>query len=347
MLKRRYQVFISSTYEDLREERQKATQSILEADCFPSGMEMFPASDQSQWELIRQVISDCDYYVVIVGGRYGSIAESGISYTEMEYDYAIECEVPVMGFIKEGIDELPAKHVSYSTLEREKLARFREKVMSRSCRKFSTADELGMAVMKSLMHEIRVNPRVGWVRSDEARSQQDIQRERDLMDRVAELEQDKEDLQRLIRDLPIFADEVPYGSLSQGEEKFRFDVKFRDDQKEIIFEAVDLTWTEIFASIGPSMFGYIVRRAPSGYEQGRYPFQDNLEQVVRLKIFERAKDRKINMIQSQIDKAIIQFKELGYIMFSESYDGDKKFRGITLTEKGERKLTAISMVIKD
>jgi len=38
----RYQVFVSSTYEDLREERQQATQAILEAGCFPSGMETFP-----------------------------------------------------------------------------------------------------------------------------------------------------------------------------------------------------------------------------------------------------------------------------------------------------------------
>ena len=29
----RYQVFVSSTYEDLREERQQATQAILEAGC--------------------------------------------------------------------------------------------------------------------------------------------------------------------------------------------------------------------------------------------------------------------------------------------------------------------------
>lgn len=66
----RYQVFVSSTYEDLREERQQVTQAILEMGWFPSGMELFPASDLSQWELIKKVIAESDYYIVIVGGKY-------------------------------------------------------------------------------------------------------------------------------------------------------------------------------------------------------------------------------------------------------------------------------------
>ena len=76
----RYQVFVSSTYEDLREERQQTTQAILEAGSFPAGMELFPASDDSQWELIKRVIEESDYYVAIVAGRYGSIGPTGLSY---------------------------------------------------------------------------------------------------------------------------------------------------------------------------------------------------------------------------------------------------------------------------
>src|ERR1043166_8760636 len=70
---------VSSTYEDLRAERQQATQAILEAGFFPSGMELFPASDDAQWELIKRVIEESDYYVVIVAGRYGSLGPEGAS----------------------------------------------------------------------------------------------------------------------------------------------------------------------------------------------------------------------------------------------------------------------------
>lgn len=96
---KRYQVFISSTYEDLHVERQEVMQALLELDCMPAGMELFPAANDDQWTLIKRVIDDCDYYIVIIGGRYGSIAPSGLSYTQMEYDYALLQGKPVIAFL--------------------------------------------------------------------------------------------------------------------------------------------------------------------------------------------------------------------------------------------------------
>jgi hypothetical protein len=56
---RRFQVFVSSTFRDLQDERQQVIQALLELDCMPSGMELFPASDESKWVLITRVIDDC------------------------------------------------------------------------------------------------------------------------------------------------------------------------------------------------------------------------------------------------------------------------------------------------
>src|SRR5688572_21788241 len=95
---KKYQVFVSSTYQDLQEERRQVIHALLELDCIPSGMELFPAADEDQWSLIKGVIDDCDYYVVILGGRYGSLGPEGLSYTEMEYRYAIEKGKPVAAF---------------------------------------------------------------------------------------------------------------------------------------------------------------------------------------------------------------------------------------------------------
>ena len=69
---KRYQVFISSTYVDLQEERREVLRAVLELDHMPAGMELFPATDDSAWDLIKGVIDSSDYYVVIIGGRYGS-----------------------------------------------------------------------------------------------------------------------------------------------------------------------------------------------------------------------------------------------------------------------------------
>lgn len=45
---KRYQVFISSTYADLQDERQEVIQALLELDCIPAGMELFPAASEDQ-----------------------------------------------------------------------------------------------------------------------------------------------------------------------------------------------------------------------------------------------------------------------------------------------------------
>jgi len=249
----RYQVFVSSTYEDLRTERQQATQAILEAGCFPSGMELFPASDDSQWELIKRVIEESDYYIVIVAGRYGSLGAEGLSFTEMEYDYAVEKGVPVLGFIRDNVGDIPFDQTEKSEKGRKKLEAFRNKVMSRTCRKYLTAAELGMAVMKSLMAEARIRPRVGWVRADQARSEEDVQRERKAIEELEAANEQIEELEREIRDRAILGDEIPQELLAQGDDICELTVTFLDESKKHVKEDIKLTWDEIFKVIGPTI----------------------------------------------------------------------------------------------
>jgi hypothetical protein len=97
---KRYEVFLSSTYGDLREARQRVTMTLLECDAFPTGMEIFPATDDDAWTLICRVIDECDYYLLVIAGKYGSVnPRTGLSYTEMEYDYAVAARKPVMAFL--------------------------------------------------------------------------------------------------------------------------------------------------------------------------------------------------------------------------------------------------------
>src|SRR5438477_5129516 len=103
---KRYQAFVSSTFQDLQEERQEVIQALLELDCIPSGMELFPAANEDQWTLIKRVIDDCDYYIVIIGGRYGSVGPDGKSFTEMEYEYAISKNKPVIAFLHRDASQI-------------------------------------------------------------------------------------------------------------------------------------------------------------------------------------------------------------------------------------------------
>ncbi|WP_446810720.1 DUF4062 domain-containing protein [Methylomonas sp. 2BW1-5-20] len=82
---KKYQVFISSTYDDLKEEREQVIKAVLEMGHIPVGMEMFSAADEEQWKIIARQIDDVDYYAVICAHRYGSVTDEGIGYTEKEY----------------------------------------------------------------------------------------------------------------------------------------------------------------------------------------------------------------------------------------------------------------------
>lgn len=86
----KYQVFLSSTYSDLAEERESIIKAILEMYHIPIGMEMFSAEDEDQWEIIRRTIEVSDYYILVLGLRYGSKTSDGISFTQKEYEYALE-----------------------------------------------------------------------------------------------------------------------------------------------------------------------------------------------------------------------------------------------------------------
>ena len=107
----------------------------------PAGMELFPAANDDQWNWIKRVIDESDYYVVILAGRYGSVSQkTALSYTEMEYRYALEIGKPVIGFVHEDPKQLPAKYYEADPALREKLERFRELVQSKLCKQLMSQE---------------------------------------------------------------------------------------------------------------------------------------------------------------------------------------------------------------
>lgn len=169
-MKKKYQVFISSTYIDLQAERQAAVQAILTHGNIPAGMELFAASNQSQWEVIKNWIEDSDIYMLILGARYGSIEpSSGKSYTQLEYEYAMELNKPAFSVVidKEQIANLPNRYVESENPE--KLEAFRKLLTDTTLVEFfKDTKDIENSVLKSLRNiEINSEERlVGWVRAD-------------------------------------------------------------------------------------------------------------------------------------------------------------------------------------
>lgn len=170
---KKYQVFISSTFDDLKEHRDAVVKAVLQLGHLPVGMEMFNAGDQTQWETIKSYIDSSDYYLVILAHRYGTKGKGkkGLSYTETEYDYAGKQGIPRLGFVIDKNAAWPASHVEADA--KKELDAFKSKVGKARVIKFwDTTDSLAYHVALSLANEITINPRTGWVRATEAASPQ-------------------------------------------------------------------------------------------------------------------------------------------------------------------------------
>ncbi len=188
-MKKKYQVFISSTYRDLVEERAAVSQCLLDCGCIPVGMEQFPASGMSQMDYIKKMLADCDYYILILAGRYGSLDSDGIGFTEKEYDYAKSMGLPVMSFVIEDPGKLQANRCDDNDEGRNRLKAFRKKVCSNSLVKmFKNCDDLKAAVAVSLIKCIQDFPATGWVRASKADSNDDVAKQvKDYLEKLSKL----------------------------------------------------------------------------------------------------------------------------------------------------------------
>ncbi|QND50127.1 DUF4062 domain-containing protein [Rhizobium lusitanum] len=189
----KYQVFVSSTFVDLREERRSVIESILNLGHIPVGMEAFQASDDTQWEYIKRRIDESDYYVVIVAERYGS-EEKGKSYTQMEYEYAVEIGVPVAAFLLDNVARKtwPAENVEFE--KKKKIEQLRKLCQKKLVKFWKNSDDLGGKVALALNELTRQKPRTGWVRADSIPS-------KDVLEELSRLSEERRHLQSEVEKL--------------------------------------------------------------------------------------------------------------------------------------------------
>ena len=172
-MNRKLQVFISSTYTDMKEERQAVVEAVLEAGHIPAGMELFAAGDQSQWDTIQRWIDDSDAYVLILGGRYGTLEPtSSRSYTEQEYHYAVAKGKPYFAaVISEVMLDAKVRKDGAKMMESDNgalLKVFRDQtVTKKQCKFFDDLATLKLIIFQSLSNIARDETLPGWIKGSE------------------------------------------------------------------------------------------------------------------------------------------------------------------------------------
>ncbi len=248
---KRYQVFVSSTFVDLQEERQSVLRTLMEMDCIPAGMELFPAADEEQWEFIKKIIDDCDYYLLIIGGRYGSTADDGLSYTEKEFDYALSKGIKVIALLHKSPDELPRAKSENDKSNYQKLQDFRNKVSDgRLVRFWDNSAQLPGEVSLSLNKTMKMFPAIGWVRADSTASPE-------LLAEINELRKENNKLSMQLSESNFHSTLIPKAELADFESKIMLNGGYSmyaqsfNHNTEYLNWSKETTWKELFSTISP------------------------------------------------------------------------------------------------
>lgn len=337
---KKYQVFVSSTFEDLKEERAEVIKALLEIDCIPCGMEFFPAANEDAWAYIEKLIKECDYYVVIVAGKYGSLTEEGISFTQKEYECACLNNVPTIAFIHSSPEDLPAKKTEKDGLKETKRKEFIECLRKKLCWNWNRREDLYPGVVASMMKLMKTNPRVGWVPASMAADPKDTIEKFELQNRIRFLEKELEE----IKSINVFNTE----DLASGDDIYEAEIyyskqgSFGSDVRDEC-SVVRTSWNDIFKTVAPVLVTGCSGETLDKYLQTVYLDWFNISGNARLSCMYRERITNVRLSQESQSEIKVQLLALGLVM---SDSGINHKGSWYLTESGKKKMLELMAIRK-
>lgn len=305
---KKYQVFVSATCDDLREERLRVAEALLSSGCIPVGLDLCPRdSSLEQANAVKALIDDSDYYLILVGGRYGSLAPTGISYTHREFIYAQTKRKPMASLIHEHPESLPQEKRERAAEGVARLRDFKELVArSTLVRPWNQPDDLKGGIQRLLAQLVKTHPMPGWVRGSQVADLNAVRENQELRRKVEEL---TKQLEGVTNGRALKSD-----SLAKGTDltavNYNCNVYIKGNC--IVSQArTQMTWDSIFATLAPTMMNEVT--------------EDQMRQVLAARLADTAlkdvesqhkgahavRDIVINPVSFNTIK--MHFRALGYI----------------------------------
>lgn len=342
MAKKKLQVFISSTYIDLVDERQSAVQAVLDSGHIPAGMELFKAGNETQLETIYKWIDNSDVYMLILGGRYGSVEEkSQKSYTRLEYEYALSKGIPVFSvvltddFLKEKSSLLSADKV-YEQDNIDKHSEFKELVLSRIVRMVNDPKDIMIAIHSTLVDFLEEYNMIGWVRANDSEVNTTLLTQlnelsvenKQLIEQNSKLSEKIDLMQaKFESDLAFEGEEVIIRATYSERINSSAPYRYRDKNIE-----KNITWDKMFLLWAPRLTATI--NSTKSKNELEYALKDYMGTYIKLN-------------DNQFQTIKIQYSALGLIKYYEArttQGGTAEF--INLTSKGREYLVRNTAIRK-
>jgi len=148
-------IYISSTYEDLQEERRAGMDAVLRLEHMPVGMEYATATENRPLDQCLEDVRSCQGYVGIFARRYGFVPFGRKkSITQLEYEEAGRHQIPRMIYCLADDAPWPAYKVDR---DQRRIQALRDQLMAdHIVASFSNPDELEAKVTASVSKEFAV-----------------------------------------------------------------------------------------------------------------------------------------------------------------------------------------------
>lgn len=162
-------IFLSSTFYDMKEYREAAFSSIDDDPrCKCIRMESFPAASRDIPSFVRQKIAGCDLVVFVLGRLYGTVIPGrDISYTEDEFNATLELKKDFLVFsptpkarFQAEVDDLIERNIDIKR-QRERQQTFTRRVFNakKQPRYFEDPSDLKYRIAGSIDEFLQAQPR--------------------------------------------------------------------------------------------------------------------------------------------------------------------------------------------
>lgn len=189
--------------------------------------------------------------MLILGGRYGSIEpESGKSYTQIEYEYAIEKDIPVFAVIlNESFLHQKAALKAYDVFEKDnkdKYEEFKKLVETKIIKYVDDCKDIQIVIKDSISELDEEYELIGWIRSNEGDTGQLLQQLNETRLECDKLRDELKECKSNIANIKVV--EI----FASGEEKTT--LRYTDMHTFNKFSTIELTWNEIFIIFGKIIY---------------------------------------------------------------------------------------------
>lgn len=139
-------VFISSTYYDLSEYRERVWETLSGLNIRILGMEKFGARSSSPLQTCLEQVDASDIFIGIIGYRYGSVEKSSKkSFTQLEYERAVENKIETLIYFFSDDAYIKASYIEQG-INARRLEKFKRTLKRHTTDSFNNPDDLASKI---------------------------------------------------------------------------------------------------------------------------------------------------------------------------------------------------------